>query len=431
MKLAFIIPGSGDNIYCQNCFRDDELLKIMLKKGQNIMKVPMYLPSRMEMSGAPKTPVFYGAVNLYLREKLPFYKYAPSWLVRTFDSDSVLRYAAKKTGSTNAAGLDDLTISMLKGENGRQASELDIMVDYLKKEIRPDVVHLSNALLLGLARRLKQELGALVVCSLQDENQWVDEMDKEHREAVCRLITEKSEDVDGFISTSRFYKEKAEKEFCLPGEKIVVIRGGIDLEGYEPSPLPFEPPVIGYLCRLSEYFGLGILVDAFILLKKDPRFEGLKLHVTGGYTGLDKPFLSAQVKKIAKLGYGRDFHIFKDFDKASRIRFLKSLTLLSVPVPAGEAFGGYQVEALAAGVPVVQPDVGVYPEFVESTGGGVIYRPNTAEALASALAELLLDRDKVRQHGFKGRESVMSSYSMNDMAGNIIDYYNSLLSRGE
>lgn len=431
MKIAFVIPGSGDNFYCQNCFRDDELLKIMLKKGQDIMKVPMYLPSRMEMSGAPKSPVFYGAVNLYLREKLPFYKYAPSWLVRTFDSDPVLRYAAKKTGSTNASGLDELTISMLKGENGRQASELDLMISYLKKEIKPDVVHLSNALLLGLARRLKHDLGALVVCSLQDENQWVDEMDKGHREAVCRLMTEKSVDVDGFVSTSRFFKKKAEKEFCLPGEKIDVIKGGIDLEGYEPSALPFEPPVIGYLCRLSEYFGLGILVDAFILLKKDPRFEGLKLHVTGGYTGLDKPFLSAQIKKIAKPGHGRDFRIFKDFDKASRIRFLKSLTLLSVPVPAGEAFGGYQVEALAAGVPVVQPDVGVYPEFVESTGGGVIYRPNTAEALAGALAELLLDREKIRRCGHEGREAVLANYAMNDMAGNIIRYYEKLLGRGE
>jgi glycosyltransferase involved in cell wall biosynthesis len=197
------------------------------------------------------------------------------------------------------------------------------------------------------------------------------------------------------------------------------------------SPLPFDPPVIGYLCRLSEYFGLGILVDAFILLKQDPRFEGLKLHVTGGYTGLDKPFLNAQVKKIAKSGNGRDFLIFKNFDKASRIRFLESLTLLSVPVPAGEAFGGYQVEALAAGVPVVQPDVGVYPEFVESTGGGVIFKPNTPEALAGALTELLLDKEKTRRHSREGREAVLANYSIDNSAENIIRYYERLIGRGE
>lgn len=431
MKIATVIPGSGDNFYCQNCFRDDELLKLMLEKGQDIMKVPMYLPSRLEMAGAPKTPVFYGAVNLYLREKLPFFKYAPSWLVRAFDSDPILRYAAKKAGSTDASGLDDLTISMLKGETGRQASELDMMIGYLKKEIKPDIIHLSNALLLGLARRMKNDLGAVVVCSLQDENQWVDEMDTKHRETICRLMTEKSADVDGFISTSRFYKEKAEKEFCLPGEKITIIKGGIDLDGYLLSSLPSDPPVIGYLCRLAEYFGLGILVDAFILLKKDPRFADLRLHVTGGYTGLDKPFLSAQVKKMTKLGYGRDFHIFKDFDKAGRIKFLKALTLLSVPVPVGEAFGGYQVEALAAGVPVVQPDVGVYPEFVESTGGGLIYKPNTPEALAESLAELLSDRDRLKRLGDRGRKAVLADYSMDDMAGNIISYYENLLGRGE
>jgi glycosyltransferase involved in cell wall biosynthesis len=181
--------------------------------------------------------------------------------------------------------------------------------------------------------------------------------------------------------------------------------------------------VIGYLCRMSEYFGLGILIDAFLALKKDDRYRDIKLHLTGGHSNDDKPFLNSQMKKIAEHGFKDDVAIFDDFCKSSRISFLKSLTLLSVPVPEGEAFGAYQVEALAAGVPVVQPNAGCYPEFIEKTGGGIIYEPNTGEKLAAAMASLLSDPDKLRKLGEQGRRIVLEDYSIDQMAKNIARIY--------
>ncbi len=430
MKIAYITPGSGDNFYCQNCFRDDELLTSMLVLGQDVRKIPMYLPSGYNHTDVPDTPVFYGAINLYLREKMPIYRHAPSWLERAFDSQAMLRYAAKKSGSTSASGLEGMTISMLHGEEGRQAAELDNLIQYLRDEIKPDVVHLSNALLLGLARRIKHDVGARVVCSLQDENEWVDEMDGSQQTVVWSLMAEKAREVDLFIATSRYYSEKSQREMYIPGERIEVINGGINLQGYERSELPFDPPVIGYLCRMSEYFGLGIVVDAFLELKQDTRFKDLRLHMAGGYTGLDKPFVDRQIARITEQGWQDDIRIFREFDKKNRIPFLKSLTLLSVPVPSGEAFGAYQVESLAAGVPVVQPDVGCYPEFVEATQGGIIFKPNTGEALAEAAASLLLDPERVKQLGEQGRKAVMAGYAMDDMAKNILGLYERILNNG-
>jgi len=211
MKIAYITPGSGDNFYCQNCFRDDELLTSMLVLGQDVRKIPMYLPSGYNHTDVPGTPVFYGAINLYLREKMPIYRHAPSWLERAFDSQVMLRYAAKKSGSTSASGLEGMTISMLHGEEGRQAAELDNLIQYMSDEIKPDVVHLSNALLLGLARRIKHDVGAQVVCSLQDENEWVDEMDGSQQTVVWSLMAEKAREVDLFIATSRYYSEKSQR----------------------------------------------------------------------------------------------------------------------------------------------------------------------------------------------------------------------------
>ncbi len=424
MKVAYVTPGSGQRFYCQNCFRDTALLRSLASLGHDVVKVPMYLPSDLEgNANITETPVFYGAINVFLKEKLPFYRHAPEWIAGLFDSPALLNLAAKKSGSTRATGLEEMTLSMLHGERGRQASELEHLIRYLRTEIAPDVVHLSNSLLLGLAHRLKNDLGVGVVCSLQDENEWVDLMDEHYQSQVWNLMAEKAVDVDLFVTASQFYSNKSQKQLKVNADRIKVIYGGIDLDGYQRSTLPFDPPVIGYLCRMSEYFGLGILVDAFIELKKESRFKDLRLHLTGGYSSDDKPFVNRLMKKISKHGFARDVRIFKDFCKESRIKFLKSLTLLSVPVPAGEAFGAYQVEALAAGVPIVQPNVGCYPEFIEMTKGGIIYEPNTGKKLASAIASLLSDQEKVRKLGDQGRRVVLEQFSMDQMAKNIEGVY--------
>ncbi len=424
MKIVYITPGSGLTFYCQNCFRDIALLKSLLSLGHDVVRVPMYLPSNLDSgSKITGTPVFYGAINVYLKEKLPFYRHAPVWLEKFFDSHVFLNMAAKKAGSTRASGLEEMTLSMLHGEMGRQASELEHLIQFLRNEIAPDVVHISNALLLGLAHKLKNDLGAKVICSLQDENEWVDLMEKPYQEQVWNLMAKKAEDVDLFVTASQYYSEKSQKQLKIPADKIKVVFGGICLDGYVKSSLPFDPPVIGYLCRMSEYFGLGILVDAFIRLKKDNRFKDLRLHLTGGYSSDDKSYVNAQLDKISKKGFGSDVQIFKDFEKDSRVQFLKTLTLLSVPVPSGEAFGAYQVEALAAGVPVVQPNVGCYPEFIEATNGGILYDPNTSEQLADALAFLLVDPERIQKMGTEGHRVVMEQFSMDTMAKNIARIY--------
>ncbi|MFC1492564.1 glycosyltransferase family 4 protein [candidate division KSB1 bacterium] len=429
MRIVYIVPGSGGTFYCQNCMRDSELIKSLKMNGIEIYTVPMYLPINVDNhESVDGTPIFYGAINIYLKEKLSFYRHAPMWLEKIFDSQPLLKYAAKKSGSTRATGLEEMTISMLMGEDGRQASELDHLIKFLEKNIKPDIVHISNALLLGLAHRLKNDLGAKVICSLQDENEWIDPMSDEYQKTIWDLMADKAADVDLFIAASNYYSEKSKKLLKIKEENISVVYDGINLDGYEISSLPFDPPVIGYLCRMSEYFGLGIIVDAFIRLKQGLRHKDLKLYLTGGFTSEDKIFVNEMLNKASGYGFDKDIRIFDDFSRENRIKFLKSLTLLSVPVPTGEAFGTYQLEALAAGVPIVQPNIGGYPEFIESTGGGIIYEPNNAENLANAVSSLLSKPDQVRKLGSQGRKAVQEKYSMKDITDNIINLYTGLMS---
>jgi glycosyltransferase involved in cell wall biosynthesis len=319
-----------------------------------------------------------------------------------------------------------MTLSMLRGEEGLQARELDELMAWLKREGKPDIIHLSNALLLGLARRIKRELGTPLVCSLQDEDQWVDHMSEAGSSKTWRLMAERAGDVDAFVAVSRYYAGVMERRLGLPSHRIRVIPVGIELNGYRPAPLAFDPPVVGFLSRMCESLGLGDLVEAYMELKKRPVFRRLKLRAMGGNTGDDIAFLASLKQRLAQHGFENDVEFLPAFDRASRIGFLRSLSVLSVPIPKGEAFGIFQVEALAAGVPLVQPRVGAFPEFLEETGGGLLYDPAAPDGLVTALAEVLSNPELARRLAANGRRVVHEKFSADHMAKETARLYQSL-----
>ena len=142
-------------MYCGNCFRDNALVAALRKAGHEVTMIPLYLPFTLdEENQASDTPIFYNGVNVYLEQKSALYRAAPRWLHRMVGSDTMLGWAAKQVGKTRAEEVGDLTISMLRGEEGHQARELEELIDWLKTQPKPDVISLSNSLLLGLALSL-------------------------------------------------------------------------------------------------------------------------------------------------------------------------------------------------------------------------------------------------------------------------------------
>jgi glycosyltransferase involved in cell wall biosynthesis len=398
MRIVNIVPGFGGTFYCGNCLRDSAYVNSLRESGHDAVTLPMYLPltTKGDMTN-DEVPVFYGAVNIYLKQQFPLFRHMPRWMESFFDSKPLLNFAARKSGSTRAHGLEQLTESMLLGQQGHQNHELDRLVDFLKNHVKPDIVHFSNALLLGMASHIKEEANVKVVCSLQDEDVWVDAMERSWQSRIWELMAEKSRDVDAFIAVSNYFASVMQDKMHIPAEKMNVIHIGINPEAYTYAPPAGSPPAIGYLSRICEENGFEILVDAFILLKRDPRFSKLKLIVTGGMTGDDHPFLNKQLKKLASGNIINDVDIRKDFSTMALHGFFRELTVLSVPVLKGEAFGLYQIESLASGVPLVQPGVGAFPEIIQATGGGMVYQPNTSEMLASVLAEVLADPARLMQ----------------------------------
>jgi len=422
MKILYVLPGSGGAFYCGNCIRDVTVVRALRRLGHEVVVIPMYLPPFSDGADiAGNSRVRYGAINVFLKQKTRFFREPRPWIERVLDSPLFLKIAARTAGSVRASGLGELTLSMLQGEDGRQAGELEKLVALLRDAVKPDVVHLSNALLLGLVRRIKEELQVPVFCFLQDEDTWINESGTGYIQPVWQILKEKFWDVDMFIPVSRYYGDLMRGQLDVPPEKMTVVPIGIELDGYEEAPLSFNPPVIGFLNRISEASGIGILADAFIKIKEKRRIQGLRLHVSGGRTADDKPFIKELRKKLAAHRLLRDVAFFRAFDRISRIGFFRPLSVFSVPAPGGTAFGVSLLEAFASGVPVVQPNIGAYQELVHATGGGILYEPNDADTLSDALTSMILDQDQAHEMGRRGRSSVHRSFSAQAMAEKLIE----------
>jgi glycosyltransferase involved in cell wall biosynthesis len=424
MKIVNIVPGFGGTFYCGNCLRDSGYTKSLRDLGHDAIMLPIYLPLNFNHDVEDSdTPIFYGAVNIYLKQNFRLFKNMPGWIERFFNSQPILKYAAKKAGSTRTEGLEEMTISMLNGSDGKQKVELQELIDFLKVHEKPDVLHLSNALLMGIAKEVRKQLKIPVVCSLQDEDVWVDAMNEHYREKVWKLMSEKAKDVDAFIAVSDYYASEMKQKMLIPDEKINVVSIGIDTSLYSYSEPVLNPPAIGYLSRMNEENGFEILIDAYILLKQKPEFGNVKLKLTGGYTGDDKRFLNRQIKKLKKAGVFEDVEFIEKFCKESLSNYFKKTTILSVPVLKGEAFGTYQLESLACGTPLVQPALGAFPEIAMTTGGGVIYEPNTPQKLTEKWIEVLSDQENIKEMSKKGRESVLEKYTNGVLTKQVLEVY--------
>ncbi len=430
MNIVHIIPGSGGSFYCGNCLRDSKYFDAMRAQGHSAIKVPMYLPLfSNDDANNGEVPVFYGAISIYLKQVFPIFRHAPKWVDRLLNSKPMLKFAARMANSTRATGLEEMTVSMLLGEHGKQKEELEKMVHWLAEHYKADIIHISNALLLGLAHKLKEQLKVPVVCSLQDEDVWVDVMRPSFAKQVWELMQEKARDIDMFVSVSHYYTNFMKDKLKLADDQISTLHLGVDPADYLYVNAMEKQRNIGYLSRMCHENGMDILVDAFILLKKQAGYEDVKLLLTGGQTGDDINFIKAQKHKITEAGLSKYVEFIDDFDQAKRNAFFERVMLLSVPVRQGEAFGIYLTEAMAAGIPIVQPALGAFPEIVEKSGGGMVFPDNDPAHLAKALDQLLNNREKLQAMSQKARESVEKKFNIHTLSKEMTNIYQHLINR--
>ena len=308
----------------------------------------------------------------------------------------------------------------MRGETGHQARELEQLIAWLKEHEQPDVVCLSNALITGLAKRIRQELGVPVVCLLEGEDAFLDSLPSPQREQTWAELSKRVADIDLFIAPTRYYADAMAQRAGIPAAKLEHINNGINLDGFEPSDLPDDPPVLGYFARMCPEKGLDALVDAFVRLKQTGPIPGLKLAIGGGCQPGDKAFVEKQKARLRAAGLLGEVTFRPNLDRDAKLVFYRGLTVLSVPAPYGEAFGLYVVEAMASGVPVVAPDDASFPEIVEGNGAGVICEKDNPQALADAIGQLLLDRERLAKCAAAGRQAAVQTFNIERMAESFV-----------
>ena len=389
--------------------------------------IPLYLPPEKAYLESGFDPnVFFGAISLYIREKVHFLERMPFFLNKILDAPPLLKIAAKRAGTTRSEGLEDITLNMINGRHSSREKEVKRLVRYMIKKGKPDVIHLSNALIIGLARQIKELMDVKIVCSLQNEDDWLNEMAEPFQSQAWRMIAEESENIDAFISPSHYFKEFFMKRTGLPGNNIHVVPSGIDVYDIRETAKKSGAPAIGFFSRVSYNNGFDKMTDAFIKLKHEVEFNDLTLHVCGGYTSDDKPFISEQIRKIKEDGFKSAVKIHPVFQGSGKTDFFNSIDVMSVPVRKYDGYGLYILESNAAGVPVVQPATGSFPEILEATSGGILYNPDTVEELANNLRMLLRDKKKAGIYGSDGRKKVISRMTLKNMATGMQSVYMNL-----
>lgn len=417
-------------MYCGSCLRDNALAAALLARGHDLVLSPVYTPTRTDERNVSADHVFFGGISVFLEQHVPVFRYTPRLLDRLWDSSWALRLASKRQIKVNPRSLGELTVSMLKGEQGFQSKEIGKLLDWLRAEPRFDLIVIPYSLLLGLAEPLKRELKVPVACTLQGDDLFLEGLGPPYKAQSLDLIRQASRHVDAFFPVSEYYRDFMPRYLGIPRERMFVIPIAINLDGYTRREPPEGVFTVGYLARIAPEKGLDVLCDAYVRLRSESAAQAARLVAAGYLPPEHESYLERARSVLRKAGLESEFEYHGEVDRREKIRFLQSLNVLSVPTVYEEPKGMFLLEAMACGVPVVQPRRGAFPEIVANTNGGVIVDADDPQALAQGILGLWRDRRKAAELGKAGAAGVRQHYSVEHVAEIAEDVYASVAGRG-
>ena len=374
MKIVYLTAGAG-GMFCGSCIHDNALAKELIGLGCDCLLVPVYTPIRTDDEDVSADQVFMGGINVYLQQKMPWLAYLPNWVDRILNSPRLIRSVTKNIGKTLPTFLGALTVSMLKGLKGNQRKEFSRLVDWLEKDVRPDVLILTNLLIGGGSREIKRRCGSRIYVTLQGDDIFIDSLPDPYKTQTIELLRSLIPEIDGFIIHSHAYAKKMSELLTIPSNKLHVIPLGIPLKDFsklrdaaatshQSSEGTSKPDfTIGYLARLGPEKGFHKLVDAFIELAQKPDYQHLKLKIAGWKGPQHEDDFQRLSNKLDQAGLADRWIYEGSVDRNEKVSFLESLDLFCVPTTYEEPKGLFLLEAIACGVPYLQPAHGAFPEI--------------------------------------------------------------------
>lgn len=393
MKIAYLTAGAA-GMFCGSCLHDNTLAKALIRRGNDCLLIPVYTPIRTDDEDVSVDRVFMGGINVYLQQKLPWLAYTPRWLDGFLNQAWLIKPLTKNAGKTSPKLLGALTISMLQGTQGRQRKEFNRMLDWLEKDVQPDIMVFTNLLIGGCIPDVKRRGKTRVFVTLQGDDIFLDSLPADMRAKSIQLMQELVPLVDGFLIHSEDYANRMASLLQIPESKLHVVPLGIEVDDFRNPPRSIAPEsfTIGYFARMASEKGLHQLVDAFIAIANEPDAKHVRLKMAGWMGPQHAEFWSLQQEKLNQAGLANRWEYLGSIDRADKAAFLGSIDLFCVPTTYAEPKGLFLLEAIAAGVPYLQPNHGAFPEIHQriqslETGNatGELYQWDSQQDLAQKL----------------------------------------------
>jgi glycosyltransferase involved in cell wall biosynthesis len=430
VKIIYIATGAA-NMYCGSCMHDNALAAALKAAGEDVSLFPLYTPMRLDEENVGEPRIFYGGIKAYLLQKYPRPFFGRDLLLRVAGSQALLRLMPRfDIGSAvDPKANAEMTISILKGEQGNQRELLRELVVWIKSTYQPDLIHITNTLLIGVAREFKRSLQIPITCGLHGEDIFLEGMPQPYQSEALNLIRERARDVDRFLAISTYYADMFSKWVGLDRSKVDVVWPGIALDDYRKlaaETTTSRPLTIGFLARFVPEKGLHLLVDAFISLVRSGEFPNLRLLAGGYLSRAYDTYVNGIRRTIKNNGLEDRIKLLGTLERAEKLDFFRQIDVFSVPATYREPKGISILEALASGVPVVQPDHGAYPEWVNVTQGGLLHRPHDSLDLAQKLAFVLRNVDLRKRMSGRAQQAAWEKFSSERMAAATLEVFQRL-----
>lgn len=380
-------------MFCGSCMLDNALAKAIIKQGHECLLAPLYTPIRTDEEDVSVDQVFFGGVNIFLQEKLPFLKWLPRWLDAPLNHPAFVKLATRNVGNTSKKLFGELTLSILDGTHGKLRKEANHLVSWVSRELQPDHVIFSNLMIGGILPDLRKATNAHLWVVLQGDDAFMDYLSDADRAQTIAKMSELVQYVDGFIVHSQYYAAKMSEMFSIPQSKMFVVLLGIETGSFASLPMDTDastkgPLEIGYLARLTREKGLHNIVNAFASTAHHEDLAESKLHIAGYLGPQNKGFWSDQQELLKKTGLEHRYQYHGSVDRQEKIDFLRHIDLLCVPTDYQEPKGLFVLESVAAGTPYLLPNHGAFPEMHQRLQFGWLFEAGNPIDLAEKLRSI-------------------------------------------
>ena len=146
----------------------------------------------------------------------------------------------------------------------------------------------------------------------------------------------------------------------------------------------------------------------------------VELVAAGATVAAERGYIAECEGLATSLGVADRYRWLGQVDRAGKLTLLESIDVFAMPTAHPEAKGLPVIEAMAAGVPVVAPDHGTFPELLHGGQGGeaagLLHRPGDPADLARMISDLLDDPARAAALGSRGHALARDRHSAAAMA---------------